>query len=163
MNLNKTPYLTLILAIAVLGLSMTILFTANLQNNVLFYIPFSVVWLILVNIGLAVSLMNFLNNISDKNPLIDFFEILLTAFTNIFLFAILYSAIGLNHGENISHNALDSLYFSLVTWTTLGYGDFSPTEYLRIPAAIEAMLGYTYMAMLIGLFLSIFNQKRKTD
>lgn len=33
------------------------------------------------------------------------------------------------------------LYFSVVTWTTLGYGDVVPTPALRPIAALEAMVG----------------------
>ena len=45
----------------------------------------------------------------------------------------------------------DLTYFSLVTWTTLGYGDFRPAEGARIPAALEAVIGYVYSGMLIGI------------
>jgi Ca2+/Na+ antiporter len=50
----------------------------------------------------------------------------------------------------------DSLYFSVVTITTLGYGDFSPISDLgKAIAAIEAFLGI----ILLGLFLlSVSNQ-----
>jgi hypothetical protein len=36
---------------------------------------------------------------------------------------------------------LDYMYFSTVTFTTLGYGDFRPCEHARLYAAAEAMLG----------------------
>jgi len=46
---------------------------------------------------------------------------------------------------------VESVYFSIVTWTTLGYGDFSPTKSLYLVAASEAMMGYVTMSLLIGL------------
>jgi Ion channel len=53
---------------------------------------------------------------------------------------------------NVSHAPGDCLYFSLVTWTTLGYGDFRPTVPLRLFAAAEAVTGYVYMGLFaIGL------------
>ena len=47
----------------------------------------------------------------------------------------------------------DALYFSLVTWTSVGYGDLQPHTTLRVVAGIEAMAGYISMAVLLGLFL----------
>jgi hypothetical protein len=43
------------------------------------------------------------------------------------------------------------LYFSIVTWTTLGYGDFTPPAAIRMIAAIQAMLGYIFLGILVGL------------
>jgi hypothetical protein len=41
-----------------------------------------------------------------------------------------------------------------VTWTTVGYGDFRPSEPARLYAASEAMVGYLFM----GLFISCLFQ-----
>jgi|GEM_PF-2765781 len=43
----------------------------------------------------------------------------------------------------------DSLYFSITTFTTLGYGDFQPHGYARIVTSIEALSGVFLMALLI--------------
>ncbi len=43
----------------------------------------------------------------------------------------------------------DCLYFSVVTFTTLGYGDFRPTEELRVWAAGEALIGAFLMALFV--------------
>jgi len=45
-------------------------------------------------------------------------------------------------------NFPDSLYFSLITFTTLGYGDFRPLErWGRILAGSEAFIGAFMMAL----------------
>ena len=45
----------------------------------------------------------------------------------------------------------DLLYFSLVTITTLGYGDISPVApFARISAGLEAATGTLYIAILIA-------------
>lgn len=44
----------------------------------------------------------------------------------------------------------DSFYFSTTTFTTLGYGDFSPVGWLRILTSIEAFLGVVNMGFLIA-------------
>ncbi len=41
------------------------------------------------------------------------------------------------------------LYFSVVTFTTLGYGDFQPYPHMRVLSAIEAALGAALIAMFI--------------
>ncbi len=57
----------------------------------------------------------------------------------------------------------DHLYFSVVTFTTLGYGDFLPTGTTRFIATFEALLGYAYFAVIIGLSASLFYEHlRKT-
>ena len=59
----------------------------------------------------------------------------------------------------IVKDPLVALYFSIVTWTTLGYGDFSPSESIRLVAALEAMLGYLAMALLVGQILNWIESK----
>mgnify|MGYP001142848219 CR=1 FL=1 len=47
----------------------------------------------------------------------------------------------------------DSLYFSLITFTTLGYGDFRPLEgWGRILAGSEAFIGAFMMALFVYTF-----------
>lgn len=52
--------------------------------------------------------------------------------------------------SNKNFNVGDSLYFSTITFTTLGYGDFSPVGWLKILSAIEAFLGVINMGFLIA-------------
>jgi hypothetical protein len=44
---------------------------------------------------------------------------------------------------------VECLYFSVVTFTTLGYGDFVPTNWLRWVAGLEALVGACMMSMFI--------------
>ena len=59
-----------------------------------------------------------------------------------------------------SMQSVHGLYYSLVTLTTLGYGDITPTSATaRLAAAIEAVIGQIFLtvlvARLVGLHLSI--------
>ena len=45
----------------------------------------------------------------------------------------------------------DAVYFSVVTWTTLGYGDLVPQGFCRILAASEALIGNIFLGSLIVL------------
>lgn len=57
----------------------------------------------------------------------------------------------------------DSLYFSIVTWTTLGYGDYQPHVALRLLAAFQAVLGYLYLGVSVGLITAIASETIRTQ
>jgi hypothetical protein len=70
------------------------------------------------------------------------------------LFAWLYSVVGVDFGPNESWIA--PFYLSVVTLTTLGYGDMVPiTSAARIVAMVQVSLGY----VMLGGLLSIFANK----
>jgi len=70
----------------------------------------------------------------------------------IVLFAGIYHGFGLLHpGPPGPVSIADSLYFSIVTWTTLGYGDFTPPADIRLIAALQALLGYAFFGIIVGL------------
>jgi len=81
--------------------------------------------------------------------------------------AILYTFTGLNYqGEYLAYSVeqttnenvnffLSSLYYSVVTFTTLGYGDFTPVGISRAIAAVEAFTG----SFTIALFVVVFVKK----
>jgi hypothetical protein len=53
------------------------------------------------------------------------------------------------------------LYFSLVTITTLGYGDVSPVApFARISAGLEAAMGTLYIAILIARVVGALSRRR---
>jgi hypothetical protein len=52
-------------------------------------------------------------------------------------------------------NFADSFYFSSVTFTTLGYGDFTPSGFLRIITAFEAIFGGMSMGFLVAGFANL--------
>jgi voltage-gated potassium channel Kch len=56
------------------------------------------------------------------------------------------------------------VYFSLVTLTTLGYGDISPkTSLAGILVTLEAVVGVFYIAILVAALVGDFMATRKTD
>jgi hypothetical protein len=85
----------------------------------------------------------------------------------IILCAFLYTITGLNYqGElHVFNSAADfkdtmnlflsCLYYSVVTFTTLGYGDFTPVGLSRAIAAFEAFSG----SFTIALFVVVFVKK----
>ncbi|OIQ47422.1 MAG: potassium transporter Kef [Gammaproteobacteria bacterium MedPE] len=80
-----------------------------------------------------------------------------------FTFLFFFSGLTFN-GEVIAYNAQASFsenlqefvscaYFSIVTFTTLGYGDITPTGLSRVLAAIEALFGSFTLALFVVVFV----------
>jgi len=69
-----------------------------------------------------------------------------------YFFSGIYNGIAINIAS-YSPKYLEALYFSIVTFTTLGFGDLAPKPgFFQIIASIEAILGAIFMAMFIYVF-----------
>lgn len=89
------------------------------------------------------------------------FDILISALAAIVSFALYYQSQGIIDTlyEDVEPTGVDFLYFSIVTFSTLGFGDFRPTESMRIIAAAQAIYGNLHLGLLAGaIFFAI--QKR---
>jgi len=88
-------------------------------------------------------------------------RVFLNAFLIILIFALLYAAFdgitkaGEDDKENYDPDFRECLYFSVVTFTTLGYGDYAPKASFQLVAVLEAFLG----AFTIALFVLVFGRK----
>lgn len=75
--------------------------------------------------------------------------------------------VGSPHGETapVCTDPGACLYFTVITWTTVGYGDFTPTPAARPYAAIEAMVGYMFTALFVPTLIYATNAlaRRKDD
>lgn len=79
----------------------------------------------------------------------------------------LYSAIEVFYPGSILHNTAivadrqsELLYFSLVTLTTIGYGDIVPLHgEVRMLAALEGVTGILYIAITVALLVSSYKQQ----
>ncbi|RMG11562.1 MAG: hypothetical protein D6731_15340 [Planctomycetota bacterium] len=70
----------------------------------------------------------------------------------VLLFAFLYERTGLDHGHHPA-GLLTALYFSVVTMTTLGYGDVQPNSPLgQLLVMGQVVLGYLALGGLISIF-----------
>jgi len=70
----------------------------------------------------------------------------------IFIYSIFYVKSGLIVDGNLTTvNLRTAIYFSGTTWTTVGYGDISAPEGIRLLTTFEAINGYLAMAILMAL------------
>jgi len=64
-----------------------------------------------------------------------------------------------NEGAVTDEGYFTHLYFSAVTFSTLGYGDYSPVEgFSRFLASVEALIGLILMSLFIATFLRKFSR-----
>lgn len=85
-------------------------------------------------------------------------SILGNGLVTIIAFAVAHSSIGVTYAGpdgalygQTQQDFATTLYFSVVTFTTLGYGDLHPSPALRSLAATEALIGYVYLGLLVGV------------
>lgn len=62
--------------------------------------------------------------------------------------------------NHLKLDRFDSLYFSITTFTTLGYGDFSPLPENRLMAGGEALLGYIMLGVFVSILFSLITWRR---
>lgn len=80
------------------------------------------------------------------------------------LFALLYWAIGVEHLQGAASSSpldafLNAFFFSVQTFTTVGYGHIAPTGFLSSSlAAVEAMSGILSLAIATGLIYARFSR-----
>ena len=89
------------------------------------------------------------------------FTLILNAALLILLFGAIYRGYGLSDAARPDADV--SIYFSIVTWTTLGYGDFSPISSLRLLAAGQAVIGYIFLGLIVGLLIELATQARTSS
>ncbi|WP_298851754.1 potassium channel family protein [uncultured Ruegeria sp.] len=81
-----------------------------------------------------------------------------------FLFAAVYGAFGYNdHCVIGAQGPGDILYFSYVTFTTVGYGDMSPTGLCRGLAVSEAVTGYILLGMFVAAAVSLYARNHNRE
>ena len=78
-------------------------------------------------------------------------RVIISTILTILLFGILYF---FSDNTQLHNDYINSLYYSVTTFTTLGYGDITPGDdiYLKIISIIEALTGVTFMGFIVGSF-----------
>ena len=98
----------------------------------------------------------------QPDPLRLAFDTLVSLIFTIFAFAYLYRGLGISLTSCCTGagSVSDHIYFSAVTFSTLGYGDFRPCPASRPWAALQAILGNLHLGLIVGsAFFAV--QKRR--
>jgi len=75
-------------------------------------------------------------------------------------FALLFRWLGIIGPNELPGTPLEILYFSAVSFSTLGYGDFRPAEGARLLAAAQAILGNLHLGLLVATAFAAFSDRR---
>lgn len=141
----------------VLGILLLILniFTIKEHNSLLF--------LFIILIYALFNIIIIIRNILKNNSfLLSIYWFTLSIIVEIVLFAEVYYEYGISNCNEANCSFLTYIYFSIVTWTTLGYGDFHPIKETQIFAGLEAILGYIYMGLFVGVIIAGIQKKYST-
>jgi hypothetical protein len=118
--------------------------------------------LVIIVVVFVNFLLSMTKGVGDRRGSIILAFIALNIFFMIILFARLYQLNGLVQPPGECGEAAgcpvafwNAVYFSIITWTTVGYGDFSPTPSSRIFAATEALSGYLIMSLIISVLVAM--------
>lgn len=80
-------------------------------------------------------------------------------------FASVYQRIGIIDNTEGRHRIVTefwpSLYFSVITFTTVGYGDFYPVGVGRALAGLEGLTGYLVLALLASTVASVLQTRSR--
>ena len=89
-------------------------------------------------------------------------RVLASSIIIILIWACFYSSMGLMYNLDETGGQAGefatNIYFSIVTFTTLGYGDFSPIYDARIIASIQAMLGLFMTSLFLVTFVRRYSR-----
>lgn len=96
--------------------------------------------------------------VNDIGPAKTFVIMLLQTIVLILVYALIYfyrlPIDGITFG--------DSMYYSVLTWTSLGYADLSPKGEMRLVTASQAITGYIFLGLLVSVLASVVGQPRKS-
>ncbi len=91
-------------------------------------------------------------------------SLLIQASSLIVLFAGIYRGYGLL-GSSVPEKGFiegsTSLYFSIVTWTTLGYGDYQPKTGIQLIATFQSALGYIFLGLAVAIIANMMIKVKK--
>ena len=115
-------------------------------------ILFALVWSISFFLMIVIWVVYLASEDYPPDPVRLIFDVLISAFFAIVSFSLAYEAAGIIDTLEPAYiaSAVDNLYFSAVTFSTLGFGDFRPASEARLLASLEALLGNLHLGLLAG-------------
>jgi hypothetical protein len=118
---------------------------------------------LLLVFGIRIAVLELKSNATIRDVFESFVLVGAIIIALIGFYAIIYQHYGLLNDTTPVTSPSDFLYFSIVTWTTLGYGDLKPTAACRLFAASEALLGYIAMELYLTLVFHAMSGRRQAN
>src|ERR1700722_4713263 len=119
-----------------------------------------ILYFIYVFCGGLLSLAKRESSLFELLRLISMFEACFVVIQHFFISR--YTTIGLRCSDaSVTHDRWDALYFSIMTWTTTGYGDLVPIGASRWVACSEALLGALYNGLVLAVVIYQLNLMAK--
>lgn len=124
-----------------------------------YLVPLALFTMLFVTVALIPILIAW-NDGSYRNMLL---QCVVNIFYSIFIYSIIYLKSGLIvNGVQKQVDIITAIYFSGTTWTTVGYGDISAPDNIKLLTTIEAINGYFAMAVLMALIILWINDALKS-
>jgi hypothetical protein len=108
------------------------------------------------------SLLHKVSNLSYESLLLLWTTFILCAAVGYYVLSVTSPANGLRLATEGSVNFFSALYFSVITATTVGYGDVTPIGFSQLIAAVQAILTYFLAGMFVTKLLG-FRQEAALD
>ncbi len=144
--------------VAVIQILFVLLFFHLYEIKPIFSLLYCAFFVLLTPFTLKFALNNYLK--ANKHLFFLAFSLICDIFFTVMLFANAYELFGTVNNNGVPLNSLlDFTYFSVVTFTTLGYGDYLPTGAAQIIAMIEVLVGFVFFSFLIGIVSAIFYER----
>lgn len=92
----------------------------------------------------------FNRNLNDRGA---WFCIFIQISLNLLILAFVHMSFGIKFDGSVTNTFGEAIYFSIVTFTTLGYGDYQPILVGRYFAAVQALAGYLVLGLTVGAII----------
>ena len=118
--------------------------------------------ILLLDLILVIIMIRFA--VTTRHISVPFFFYILSSALMIGVFAHIYEVQqSLNFAGQTSFDYFDSFYFSVITWTSLGYGDVAPDGSARSWIIVEVAYGYIHMGLFMGFILNFLTRTRASN
>lgn len=155
----STPYALASCVIAAAALSATLHYFFDVAGAFTLMLPLLIIFVAHQVFVAEVASAEFRKTAAGRWAGLAYFGIFLAALIGAYGYA--FSLTGLHDAASgcETHDFATGLFFSVVTWTTVGYGDVTATVPIaRFIAAAEALNGYLVLALFIAALVPVFQR-----